>query len=223
MGTATMDPVTMDPSHGMDMNSTDGTMVHHMMMMMPMYFTLDFPDVFLLEQWKITKDWHILVMCIGSLVLACVYELFKDFRTMWNKGYFSDRILNFEGPSTGDCCDNDTEFSSMQDGFCCRHFVQSILHIIQSGIAFVLMLIAMTFNVQLLSAVCVGNGLGYLIAGCIRKSIETTHRRKLKRRAQQMLQMRRESEMNGNMKNNQDMRANSVVYDNYAMTSNFDY
>ena len=58
MGTATMDPVTMDPSHGMDMNSTDGTMVHHMMMMMPMYFTLDFPDVFLLEQWKITKDWR---------------------------------------------------------------------------------------------------------------------------------------------------------------------
>ena len=43
------------------------------------------------------------------------------------------------------------------------HILQSILHIVQVGYGYVLMLVAMTYNVWLFLALIFGAGVGYLI------------------------------------------------------------
>jgi hypothetical protein len=51
-----------------------------------------------------------------------------------------------------------------------HHILQSWLHVVQVGVAYLLMLVAMTFNGWLFLAVCFGAGLGYFIFGKCRKS-----------------------------------------------------
>lgn len=51
------------------------------------------------------------------------------------------------------------------------HFIQTLLHILQMGISYLLMLIAMTFNVYLFLAVILGAGLGHLLFGWRRTTI----------------------------------------------------
>ena len=43
------------------------------------------------------------------------------------------------------------------------HILQSVLHVIQVGIGYLLMLVAMTFNGWLFLAVCFGAGVGYFL------------------------------------------------------------
>ena len=50
------------------------------------------------------------------------------------------------------------------------HLLQSWLHVVQVGVAYLLMLVAMTFNGWLFLAVCFGAGLGYFLFGRCRKS-----------------------------------------------------
>ena len=50
------------------------------------------------------------------------------------------------------------------------HVIQSALHVVQVGMGYLLMLVAMTFNGWLFLAVCFGAGLGYLIFGRCRQS-----------------------------------------------------
>ena len=45
------------------------------------------------------------------------------------------------------------------------HLVQTLLHILQMGISYLLMLIAMTFNIYLFLAVILGAGLGHFLFG----------------------------------------------------------
>lgn len=51
------------------------------------------------------------------------------------------------------------------------HFIQTFLHILQMGISYLLMLIAMTFNVYLFLAVILGAGLGHLLFGWRRTTV----------------------------------------------------
>lgn len=53
------------------------------------------------------------------------------------------------------------------------HLVQSALHVVQVGMGYLLMLVAMTFNGWLFLAVCFGAGLGYLIFGRCRQSFSS--------------------------------------------------
>ncbi len=49
------------------------------------------------------------------------------------------------------------------------HMLQSLLHVVQVGVAYILMLVAMTYNGWLFLSVCAGAGLGYfLFARCNR-------------------------------------------------------
>lgn len=45
------------------------------------------------------------------------------------------------------------------------HIVVSLLHVVQVGAAYLLMLVAMTYNGWLFLAVCFGAGLGYYLFG----------------------------------------------------------
>lgn len=50
------------------------------------------------------------------------------------------------------------------------HILQSSLHVVRVGVAYLLMLVAMTFNGWLFLAVCIGAGIGYFVFGKCRKS-----------------------------------------------------
>jgi len=52
-----------------------------------------------------------------------------------------------------------------------HHIIQTVLHILQMGISYLLMLIAMTFNIYLFLAVILGAGLGHLLFGWRRSCI----------------------------------------------------
>jgi len=147
----------------------------HMMMMMQMTFTTDFPSEFLFAEWgTIDNNTDKILACVGTFLLSILYEVFKDLRAMWNNGFFSKEFdhSNNINPSTDDCCnDLSTNLSVYTSNYWSRLFLQSFLHIFQVFIAFVLMLIAMTYNYWLILSVCVGNGVGYLINGVVRKCI----------------------------------------------------
>jgi len=55
------------------------------------------------------------------------------------------------------------------------HIVQSLLHVVQVGVAYLLMLVAMTYNGWLFLSVCVGAGLGYFIFARCRRSMDSFH------------------------------------------------
>jgi copper transporter 1 len=52
-----------------------------------------------------------------------------------------------------------------------HHLIQTVLHILQMGISYLLMLIAMTFNIYLFLAIILGAGLGHFLFGWRRSSI----------------------------------------------------
>ena len=54
------------------------------------------------------------------------------------------------------------------------HLLQSTLHVVQIGIGYLLMFVVMTFNGWLFLAVSFGDGLGYIITGRCRQSVNTT-------------------------------------------------
>lgn len=54
------------------------------------------------------------------------------------------------------------------------HILQSILHVIQVGLGYLLMLIAMSYNGYLFLAVVFGAGLGYFIFAVFRKKSSPT-------------------------------------------------
>jgi solute carrier family 31 (copper transporter), member 1 len=51
------------------------------------------------------------------------------------------------------------------------HIVQTLLHILQMGISYLLMLIAMTFNTYLFLAVILGAGFGHFLFGWRRTTV----------------------------------------------------
>lgn len=54
------------------------------------------------------------------------------------------------------------------------HILQSILHVIQVGLGYLLMLVAMTYNGWLFLAVIFGAGIGYFIFAACRKRLSAT-------------------------------------------------
>jgi len=229
-----------------------------MNMSMSMFFTVDFPHYFLLKSWILDSTNNQIYACVGTFGLAIIYELLKDVRLMWNKGYFSGDITRRleNDPGTGDCCaDADDNFSTFTKGFWCRHIFQSLLHIIQVFIAFILMLIVMSYNYWLLVSLCVGNGIGYFFAGLVRYCVVSSLKNQIKKRRKkdnsQADDSLEETDVDSlNYYNSMSMpkypnggrsqqqihlpnqqhhasgkvpRAGTVVYDNYAMSSNFNY
>jgi len=165
----------------MDMGNETMDMGNETMhMMMQMTFTSNFPSEFLFAEWgTISTTSDKILACVGTFLLAILYEVFKDLRVMWNNGLFSKSFKqsSTNNPSTGDCCNDLQEnLSEYTYNNCLRLVCQSFLHIFQIFISFVLMLIAMTYNYWLILAVCVGNGVGYLINGLIRRCITFSHK-----------------------------------------------
>jgi len=109
--------------------------------------------------------------CVGVFFFAVFYEFLKNFRFMWNHGFFdfTRRPTSGFAPPSGDCCnDDDGTYIKSSDSFWICHVIQSILYSIQIFVAFCLMLVIMTYDIPLTISVCVGDGFGYFICGWLR-------------------------------------------------------
>lgn len=141
------------------------------------FYSMEMNFYVLLRDWLVTDTKGLLLACLGSFFLAVFYELLKNGRQMWSKGFFVNNKQSLRPndmvPSGGDCCNNDEDdfYYVRGTSFWYIHLVQSFLYIIQVFFAFVLMLIVMSYNVYVTIAICVGDGVGYFIAGCIRRWI----------------------------------------------------
>jgi len=155
-------------------------------------FNFDMPIVLIFQQWVITDQRVLAAACVGIALLAVLFEIFKTLRQIWIDHLYQPEdpedvplrdILKMK-PKGGDCCnDADDIIVTPQLKTDCKfwiaHVAQSVLYIVQVFIAFILMLIVMTYNVWLILSVCLGSGFGYLISGIIRiKMIKRTAKRR---------------------------------------------
>jgi len=146
---------TMGMDHNMHQPNTGGG--HHGGAVA--YFHFSYEAVILFMQWA-TTDWKtMLYACIGIGVVAALYEGLKFMREyLLHKGKRRNAY-------TKSCC---TLFCTGM------HLLQTVLHIVQVAVSYALMLVFMTFNGWLCIAVLAGAGLGYLIFGWKRHSMDVT-------------------------------------------------
>lgn len=189
MDHSNMDHSQMDHSkmgHGRMGDSMDhgsmGGMSH--MDMMKMYFHVGVKEVILFHGWKTENVGQLIGSCIVLFIAALLYEGLKVFReellVRANRQLRSENNpetlpTNDETGENGVGSDEviiQSEPSPKTRIFNKWHFLQSILHIIQVTVSYMLMLVFMTYNVWLCLAVVLGAGAGYFCFGW-RK--QTTH------------------------------------------------
>lgn len=146
---------------------------------MAMTFHVGFKEQILFEQWSTTTVGGFIGSWIVIFLVAMLYEGLKTVRDQLAKREALRPSEQTTGPSAGQGNDNNlisgvrvqhargnrVRFLSTY------HFIQTLLHILQMGISYLLMLIAMTFNVYLFLAVILGAGLGHLLFGWRRTTV----------------------------------------------------
>lgn len=197
MDHSTMDHSTMDHSqhagHSMDHHehhlmaeNTDVPMDHSahahgsMEHMMSMAFHFGYTEVILFEQWSIDSIMGLIGSMVVIIIMGALYEGLKYYREyLFWKTYNS---LQYRAVSVPDkpVVNEDTSRVVHMVGevihkqpptmLSAMHFYQTLLHILQVTVSFLLMLIFMTYNVWLCLAVVIGAAGGYFLFGW-RKSV----------------------------------------------------
>lgn len=147
----------------MDMNSTEH---------MHMTFYAGYKATILFACWHTTSLQEMTGSCIAVLAMAVVYEGLKAAR-QWLKEAAVKRGRNHQEDSGRETPVDDVPmilrtpsfFSGRRLRFL-HHLVQTLLHLVQFALGYMLMLIAMTFNVWLFISVVFGASLGYFIFNC---------------------------------------------------------
>lgn len=169
----------MNPNTGHDMHHMDeNTMTHGQMedgsagmheghMMMPMYFHFGLGDTVLFQFWKVNDYGGLLSSMLGIFIAAMLYEGLKYFREyLYWKNYNMLQYQNVNKPTN-----QETErVINKPSLLTVHHIIQTLLHIIQIFVSYLLMLIFMTYNVWLCLAVVLGSATGYFLFGW-RKSL----------------------------------------------------
>lgn len=171
-----MDHGSMD--HGsMDHSSMNHGSMNHSSMDhgMKMYFHASNEATILFYSWTTTTAAGMFGSCVVIMILAALYEALKVFRERLfysadvnEKQYHngeSQRIPTDENHVTIAQPSGKSKSFSGTKMFSKAHFVQTLLHVVQLGISYLLMLIFMTYNVWLCLSVVVGAGLGYFLFG----------------------------------------------------------
>ncbi|XP_053678767.1 high affinity copper uptake protein 1 [Anopheles nili] len=143
----------MDHNHGgPDDNVADGCP-------MQMSFHAGSCEVILFPSWATTETGAFVGATIGFFLLAFAYEGLK----------YGRELLHVSGGSTsGDGPDNKR---TLRQALLNRtHVVQTLLHLLQVSVSYILMLIVMTYNCWLFLAVVLGAMCGYYVFGWVRNS-----------------------------------------------------
>ncbi|XP_055525214.1 high affinity copper uptake protein 1 [Wyeomyia smithii] len=141
----------MDHNHG-------GGDDEEMLCPMQMSFHGGSCEIILFPKWATTETGQFVGACFGFFLLALLYEALKFSREMLRR-----KELNAGGTPYA----TKTLRQHLTSKF---HILQSVLHLIQVSVSYILMLIVMTFNLWLGLAVVSGAAIGFFFFGWIRQS-----------------------------------------------------
>ncbi|XP_063710862.1 protein SLC31A2-like [Symsagittifera roscoffensis] len=164
---------------GMDnMTSMNGSM--DMMMQMTFYASSDV--TILWDKWETKETWQLALSCICWFLLAVIYEGVKALRNFvcQMNSMNSSTSVNSSRPlmeMSADCKKSlvNPNKSAPPKIFSSEHLMQTVLHLIQMSLGYLLMLVVMTFNVWLFVAVIFGYTVGFFLFGWWCASDPTKH------------------------------------------------
>ncbi|CAM2699738.1 unnamed protein product [Rotaria socialis] len=167
--------------------SGHGSHADHMMSM-AMTFHGGFTEQILFSQWN-TKTATFIGSWIIIFLVAVLYEGLKTIRDQLAKrearckceeqGERPSSLLRHgqqdENPNNNDLIPGvitgNARTTKRARLLSLHHIIQTLLHILQMGISYLLMLVAMTFNIYLFLAVILGAGVGHFLFGWRRSSV----------------------------------------------------
>ncbi|CAI7996638.1 High affinity copper uptake protein 1 [Geodia barretti] len=162
----------MDHSNAMEMNDNmmemNGTAMHHMgmgmgmHMMMFFHFSKDIPH-FLFESWSVQTTEELVGAIVFSFALAVVYEGLKTVRNMVAK---KTKHFLYQPNQEKSKISMELDAPVIK----CRRIklwlmrvVLALMRTVEIGLAYILMLLAMTYNGWLFLSVILGAGFGFFI------------------------------------------------------------
>ena len=140
-----------------------------------MTFHFGFTETILFECWKTNSPTTLFASCLGIIILSALYEGLKYFREFlfWKTYNTNVQYRAVEIPADKNVVRDEQVVTMVGEVitkqpmsmFSGMHVLQTLLHIIQLSISYLLMLIFMTFNVWLCLSVIFGAALGYFMFG----------------------------------------------------------
>ncbi|XP_054468961.1 high affinity copper uptake protein 1 [Anoplopoma fimbria] len=154
-------PTTGGHDHGGG-GGGDGGSGGHMGMVMTFYF--GYNNVELLFTGLLINSPGDGRACIGVFLLAVLYEGLKMGReTLLRRSQVNVRYNSMPLPGADGTVLMETHKTVGQRMISPAHFLQTLLHIIQVVVSYLLMLVFMTYNAYLCIAVAAGAGMGYFL------------------------------------------------------------
>lgn len=146
---------------------------------MSMAFHWGCDEVILFNQWKISTPSGLILSMVGIFFLAALYEGVKYYREYlfwktYNELHYrsipaQQRVSSIEEnrdtAKVVPVCDVLQKQPPAMLMLSVPHFVQTLLHVLQVTMSFLLMLVFMTYNVALCIAVVAGAAVGYFLFG----------------------------------------------------------
>ncbi len=156
-------------------NFSDGDMMMDMKMARKRYFHFDVCQRLILKSWEIFDVGDLFGAVCALFILAILYEGLKTLRNFLLYCNESRELNAKDNNEDGEeiIGINDTHHLIKKEKSqkttkkaisisLALHILQSFLHVLQIGYAYLLMFAAMTFNGWLFLSVCLGSGTGYL-------------------------------------------------------------
>lgn len=175
-------PTTMSMAHHNHhhkSHSMDHSAHEHSNHAMSMVFHFGITDQILFSQWSSSTIPGFIVSWFVIFIVAILYEGLKTIRENLSK----QEVCKCSSENGTNATDQSKETSLIPSGrtekvqrqknrlLSSSHFIQTFLHVLQMTISYLLMLIAMTFNVYLFSAVILGAGTGYFLFAWKRRNV----------------------------------------------------
>lgn len=146
---------------------------------MAMSFHFGCSETILFDQWKISSVPGLLTSLLGIFFLAALYEGLKYYREyLFWKTYNELHYRSIPAQQSGSSIEENKDTAKVVPPcdilqkqppallmLSMPHLTQTFLHVLQVTLSFFLMLIFMTYNVWLCTAVVLGAGCGYFLFG----------------------------------------------------------
>ncbi|XP_038063959.1 high affinity copper uptake protein 1-like [Patiria miniata] len=123
----------------------------------------------LFNGWHVTTAPGMLGSCAVVILLAFFFEVLKTFRTLHLQQYATSVRHRIVESATEKSRILETQAEGELKILSWPHGIQSLLHVLQAVIGYMLMLIVMTYNGWLILSVLIGIGLGYFASAWKRK------------------------------------------------------
>ncbi|XP_055379727.1 high affinity copper uptake protein 1 [Condylostylus longicornis] len=141
---------------------------------MKMYFHAGTRERILWEGWKTESDLQFGLSCLALIAVSFLYEGLRYIRERFYHKVAKDEALKLMQMQNGQgCCAGalpHVERTITSQIFNKSHAIQTILHVIQITVSYLLMLVFMTFNYWLCLSVLIGCTLGYFCFGWIKQN-----------------------------------------------------